>query len=955
MAYRKKLIEVALPLEAINEASAREKSIRHGHPSTLHLWWARRPLAAARAVIFSSLVDDPDSADALPAFVEACRKLPKGKNADLNDTPRMRLFDFIERLVQWESTTDEAILNTARELINIATEGNPPPLLDPFAGGGSIPLEAQRLGLEAHASDLNPVAVMINKAQIEIPPRFANRPPVNPRDRQRMNSSEGWKGAAGLAADVRYYGEWMRDKAWERIGHLYPKHNGETVIAWIWARTVKSPNPAIDVQVPLVRSFELSKKKGKRAWIEPIVDPQTKQVSFVVCREQDGDDPKTIQEGTVNRRGGRCIVTGVPIPFDYIRAEGKAGRIGAVMMAIVTEGAGKRNYYAPASEQIEIANVPVPPSVPNTDLPEQALGFRVQIYGMTKHRDLFTSRQLIALMTFSELVSEVREQAHRDAIAFGLPDDSVPLSEQGVGARAYAEAIAVYSLFTVDRLLLRLNSISGWDNSADLVRTIFARQTVSMSWDFAESNVFSNSTGAFADSPVWISEVLGSTKNGIFSNTLHNNSDQQDAATLFQRDRRIISTDPPYYDNIGYADLSDFFYVWMRPVLRNIYPELFGTMLVPKERELIAAPYRFGGSKEAANKHFEDGMVKAFSSMRRFSSEAYPLTVYYAFKQSEGEDADEETEERIEHIVSTGWETMLQGIIQSGFSVDGTWPMRTELPNRMRASGSNALASSIVLVCRSRSDDAPTVSRNRFIDLLRKELPAALKEMQSGNIAPVDLAQASIGPGMAIYSRYKAVLEPDGKPLAVRAALGLINQELDTYLAEQDGDIDGDTRFAIAWFDQFGFTEGEFGSADVLARAKNTSVRGIEEAGVVKSGRGKVKLVHWSEYDPGAYDPLSDKRATIWEATHHLIERLNSHGEEGAALLMNKMQPEIMGEARNLAYRLYSICERRGWADHARDYNTLVIQWPSIAERAAEIRKDAEENRATQQQKLFED
>lgn len=986
MPQAKKLIEVALPLEAINVASAREKSIRHGHPSTLHLWWARRPLAATRAVIFTSLVDDPDDPNALPAFVEACKRLPVGANVHANgDTPRMRLFDFIERLVTWEATTDEAILNTARELIQIATEGNPPPLLDPFAGGGSIPLEAQRLGLEAHASDLNPVAVMINKAQIEIPSRFANLPPVNPRDREQIGK-ESWRGATGLAADVRYYGEWMREKAFEKIGHLYPTHNGETVIAWIWARTVKSPNPAVNAHVPLVRSFILSKKKGRECWAKPIIEGNT--IRFEVTA---GAPPKG-EDGTVVRTGARDLISGEPIPFEYIREEGKAGRMGAMLMAIVTEGQSGRSYYSPNAEHVRIADVPIPDDAPRTALPEKALSFRVQVYGMDEHYKLFTPRQLVALTTFSDLVHEAREQAHADALTAGLPDDGIPLRDGGRGALAYAEAVSVYLAFAVDRQADRLSSIASWDVSRDNIRNTFGRQAIPMVWDYAEGNLFSGSGGSWGNNLEWVWKVLAQLP--AISTGL---AVQQDATQL-NLDAKTLSTDPPYYDNIGYADLSDYFYVWLRKSLRPIYPDIFGTMLVPKEPELIASPYRHGG-KEAANQHFESGMHQTFGNIRRFIRHDYPLTVYYAFKQQDAEaveeddaphpkslpqndggtlNSDSQTDDStLDEIASvspslassqgkgqenkgkthssTGWETMLTSLIDSGFSIDGTWPMRTELSNRMVGMGSNALASSIVLVCRPRAEDAPTSSRRAFLDALRRELPVALKDLQSGNIAPVDLAQSSIGPGMAIYSRYSAVLEADGSKMSVRAALGLINSALDEYLAEQDGDIDADTRFAVSWFEQFGFNEGEFGIADVLARAKNTSVAGVDAAGLVVTGRGKVKLKHWTEYDAGLWNPQEDKRPTIWEATHHLIERLNSHGETGSAMLMQQMPSDMAAEARNLAYRLYSICERKGWADHARDYNALVISWSGIGELAAQLRESAQRGDATVQMGLFGD
>ncbi len=936
MPSRKKLIEVALPLEAINVASAREKSIRHGHPSTLHLWWARRPLAACRAVIFSSLVDDPDDPEAPKAFVDACKKLPAKKNALANDTPRMRLFDFIETLVQWESTTDEKVLDKARKLILLATDGNPPPLLDPFAGGGSIPLEAQRLGLETYASDLNPVAVIINKAQIEIPPRFANQPPVNPRDRAKFASRSGWNGAKGLAADVRYYGEWMREKAWEQVGHLYPKHNGETIIAWIWARTVKSPNPALNVHVPLVRSFELSRNKKRKAWVEPEINPTTKEVSFKV-HTGEGKAPV----GTVNRRGAICIVSGVPIPFDYIRSEAKSGRMGQQLMAIVTEGKSGRSYYAPTVEQEQVANVAIPVDVPATDMPDQALGFRVQSYGMTKHIDMFTARQLKTLAVLSEVVKDVFGVVKADALEAGLPDDDLDFGQGGKGALAYAQAIATYLGLTPSKAVRFSSTQSFWRADENKLSRGFGRQTVSMTWDFAETNPFSDTGGDFEGLVNGTADVLEKV-------------DPFSAGTVVQHDAGVpldtiigsglISTDPPYYDNVSYADLSDIFYVWLRKSLRDIFPELFSTILVPKSQEMVAEPFRFGG-KEKSQQLFETRLNQAFTNMQSVQNPSYPLTVYYAYKQSETDedDSDEGSTSKVPTITSsTGWETMLEGLVKSGFQITGTLPIRTEGQTRMRSIGSNALASSIVLVCRSRSDNALTSSRRGFVDALRREIPVALKELQSGNIAPVDLAQASIGPGMAVYSRYKTVLEADGSRLSVRTALQLINQELDAYLAEQEGNMDADTRFALSWFEQFGFDEGAFGQADVLARAKNTSVQGVVEAFIARAGQGKVQLYTPTElYEYNAnWSPAEDKRATVWEATHHLIERLNRHSESGAAMLVAKMPDELSAEARALAYRLYNICERKGWADYARDYNALVISWPQITALAVEQKNE---------------
>ena len=938
MPQAKKLIEVALPLDAINAASAREKSIRHGHPSTLHLWWARRPLAAARAVIFTSLVDDPDDPNALPAFVEACKELPgDGPNVKTTgDSPRMRLFDFIERLVKWESTTDESIMGQARKLIQIATEGNPPPLLDPFAGGGSIPLEAQRLGLEAHASDLNPVAVMINKAMIEIPPRFAGMPPVNPEapiypHPKSLPHKEGgtskrrdtsWKRAAGLAADVRYYGEWMRERAFEKIGHLYPKHNDETVIAWLWARTVISPNPAVNAPVPLVRSFVLSKKKGRECWAKPVIEGTT--VRFEVTK---GLPPRD-EDGTVKRTGARCIVSGEPIPFEYIRAEGKAGRMGAQLMAIVTEGKRSRNYYSPADEHARIAESAEPKWKPVGHLPEKALSFRVQAYGMDEHHKLFTSRQLVALTTFSDLVHEARQLATGDALAAGLADDDVPLREGGRGARAYGEAVSVYLAFAVDRATDFWATLCNWINVVEAITHVFSRQALPMVWDYPEANPFSNRS---ANWMACVERVLGCF-DSLPTHTA-GYAQQTDARKLSEH-AKTLSTDPPYYDNIGYADLSDYFYVWMRPNLKDVYPDVFMTMDAPKKDELIASTYRHG-SKEKAKTFFEDGLRDAFSVLRNLVYDDYPLSVYYAFKQ---QDAGFMSGEVNAPVASTGWETMLTSLMKTRFTIVGTWPVRTEGGHRINAKGTNALASSIVLVCRPRPEDAPPISRRHFLAALRAEIPAAIAEMKTGSIAPVDMAQATIGPGMAIYSRYSAVLEADGTPLTVRMALVEINRALDEVLAEQDADLDPETRFAVGWFEERGFQEGDFGRANVLAQAKNTAVDSVALAGVVKSGGGKVRLINWREYDPGAYDPQQDKRPTVWEGTHHLIERLNHHGEVGAAALYNRLPAEVADAARDLAYRLYHVCERKGWAQDALDYNVLVSSWSEISRLAASER-----------------
>lgn len=926
MAYRKKLIEVALPLEAINQESAREKSIRHGHPSTLHLWWARRPLAACRAVLFSSLVDDPSSHP---------DKFPTGEE---QEKERERLFGIIERLVKWENINNQDVLGEARAEILKSTDGNPPPVYDPFCGGGSIPLEAQRLWLEAHGSDLNPVAVLITKALIEIPPKFKDMPPVNPEAQKKLKTSR-WYGAQGLAEDVRYYGKWMRDEAEKRIGHLYPKvklpqeyGGGEaTVIAWLWARTVKCPNPACGAQMPLVRSFALSTKKGKQARVEPVIDrSQNPPIARFEVKTSTGQS----SEGTVSRKGAVCICCGTPVALDYIRTEGKARRMGTQLIAIVAEGQRQRVYVAPTEEHEVIAFSAQPEWEPDTDLPEQALGFRVQGYGMTKHANLFTSRQLVTLTTFSDFVSEAREQVRRDAVAAGMPDESVSLSEGGKDAIAYADAVATYLGLGVSRLADNSSSLVLWSQSRDQLVHTFGRQALPMVWDFAEANTFSGSAGDFNITISSIVRSLESLPATELYFVAQSQSKQNDATTTINSSRSLlISTDPPYYDAVPYADLSDFFYVWLRRSLNSVYADLFATLLVPKSQELVAEPFRHG-SREKAQHFFEEGLKKAFFQVRAAAHPEYPLTVYYAFKQAETDENDEGNGSNQISVASTGWETMLEGLMQSGFNITGTWPMRTEKPGGLRDFRRNALASSIVLVCRLRPESAPSTTRRQFLTALKRELPEALKTLQQGNIAPVDLAQASIGPGMAVFSRYAKVLEADGTPMRVRTALQLINQTLDEFLTEQEGEFDADTRWALTWFEQHQFDEGKYGDAETLSKAKNTSVTGLVNSGILKAKGGKVQLLRRDEL-PDNWTPEQDDRTPDWEVAQHLIWTLDQKGESGASVLLSKLGDR--GEvARDLAYRLYSICDRKSWTQEAIAYNSLVISWPEISRLAAE-------------------
>ena len=945
----KKLIEVALPLDAVNEAAAHEKSIRHGHPSTLHLWWARRPLAAARAVIFAQMVNDPSWKWELEKPGEIPPNYIKASWA----ASRNRLFAIIKELVKWENTTNEAVLDRARAEIRkswretcelnrhhpqAAELFDPeklPAFHDPFAGGGALPLEAQRLGLEAYASDLNPVAVLINKAMIEIPPKFAGRPPVNPEARNSQDSwSKQWSSAQGLAEDVRYYGQCIRDEAEKRIGHLYPpveitadmaKERPDltplvgqklTVVAWIWVRTVKSPNPAFrHVDVPLASTFVLSSKEGRQAYVEPIITGDNYQFTVKI-----GRPPAQAKDGTKLARGNfRCLLTQAPISADYTRGEAAGGRMGARLMAMVAEGRNARVYLSPTQAQEDAARSAQPDWKPDVEFFRQALGFRVGNYGMTKWSDLFTARQLVALTTFSNLITEARQRIERDAIASDMADDGIRLEAGGAGAKAYAEAISIYLSFVMSKVADRGSSLTRWMPTRDSMYNTFARQALSMMWDFVEVNSIGEQTGGFSESLRWTAESLEGTATITQGHVFQANALDAKVARV-----PVISTDPPYYDNIGYADLSDFFYVWLRYPLKPVFPSLFSTVAVPKAEELVATPARHGG-KEKAEAFFLSGMTKAMHRIADQSHPSSPVTIYYAFKQSE---TDKEA-----GTVSTGWETFLDATIRAGFAISGTWPMRTELGNRMRGQDSNALASSVVLVCRPRLAMAETISRRSFLRELNQVLPEALDEMTRGSgddrspVAPVDLSQAIIGPGMAVFSKYAAVLEADGTPMSVQTALRLINR----FLAEDD--FDHDTQFCLHWFEQYGWKEGRFGEADTLARAKGTSVDGVKQSGVLYATGGVVRLLKWSEY-PTEWDPATDDRLPIWEALHHLIRIFKTEGESGAGKVLASVAAKAE-PTRQLAYRLYTLCERAGWAEDARAYNEIVTSWSAIESAAA--------------------
>jgi putative DNA methylase len=954
----RKLIEVALPLDKINDACAHEKMPGIGpHPRGIHLWWARRPLAAARSVIFAQMVNDPS----WKWEMEHSGEVPPNHLKASWAKSRKRLFAIIEDLVKWENTDNEEVLERARVEIRNSWQdvcalnaGHPlhetlfkkedvPSLHDPFSGGGAIPIEAERLGLKPYATDLNPVAVLINKAMIEIPPTFFGSCAVNPESkREKLLIERKWCGTEGLAEDIQYYGNWMRDEAKRLIGQHYPEieitpelaqnrpdlqpYSGQhlKVITWIWARTVLSPNPAFsECHTPIIKSYKLATKGGEDFWIEPIVDLEMKRIRFSL---KVGKAPLE-KSGTIGRQGARCLFSNSPIALDYISGEGKAGRLGQTLIAIVADGKNGRIYLPPTAEHEQAAILPKVNNIPTTEIEHWVSCTNCVVYGLTQFEDLFTNRQMLALETFSTLLTDrVVKDVERHAVDAGFKLDNIGIANGGNQARAYAEAVATYLSFAISRTADFGNSLCNWSPSNQKVMHLFGKQAIPMVWDFCEANVLEKVVGGFAPSAAYIASCVKKLPSTIRGQALQADAQNQEVTS-----GKVVSTDPPYYDNVPYSNLSDFFYIWLRKSMINIYPELFKTIVVPRKEELVATATRHGG-KENAHRFFLDGMTVAMTNIAKQAHPAVPITIYYAFKQSE-------TTVK-EGTFSPGWETFLNAVITSGLSITGTWPLRSEQQYRMMGMGMNALASSIVLVCRLRPAHAATISRRQFLRELNALLPEALDEMTKGAegehspVAPVDLSQAIIGPGMAVFSKYAAVLEADGSPMSVRTALQLINR----FLAEDD--FDADTQFCLHWFEQHGWSEGLFGTADTLSRGKGTSVDAMKEAGVLYSGGGKVRLLKWAEY-PSDWDPRKDARTPIWEALHQLIRALKQGGESLSGALLAALGGKA-DAVRQLAYRLYTLCERLGQADDARAYNELITSWTGIESAANSVTNPAD-------------
>lgn len=898
--YKPKLIEVALPLVAINDACAKEKTVKHGHPSNLHMYWARRPLAAARAVLWATLVDDPSGRSDLDESQQA--------------EERERLFQTLSRLASWENSDDRELLREARAELERAYPQGLPRVVDPFGGGGAIAIEAQRLGLPVTSGDINPVAVLIQRAVTELPRRFRGLPAISAEGRLTEATSAD---SDGLGEDVLHYGLALRDSVANSLAELYPSvhHEGAELqpIAWVWARTVQSPDPSWNGHVPLVGSWVLSKKPGKpKVWIEPVVDRAAQEIRYEL---RTGGEPNL--DRTISRGSGVCVATGATIPADYIKSEGVAGRIGSALMAIVADGPNGRVFVRPTENHVEAAAR----AVPSEETISGAMSRHPQYmgtprYGLDEWRKLFTPRQLVALTALSEGLKSMHTEIESDAQRAGVGDDDRPLRDGGSGPRAYADAIVTYLAMTIDKLADLANSLCRWEPVAQCPRQLFGRQAVSMVWDFAEGNPFGQRSGSFQ-------VLLEGQKRVLQGKGLRERASE---ATVVQRDARslvsaerdvVVSTDPPYYDAVPYADISDFFYVWLRRSLSDIFPDECATLLTPKSEEMVADYQRYG-SREGAERHFEDSMAEFMKEVAAAQRSDTPFTIYYAYKATEVANGEAR---------STGWDTFLSAVLDAGLQVTATWPLRTENASRLRAMKSNALASSIVLSCRQRQTTAPLASRGEFMAALRSELPEAVRVLQSGNIAPVDLAQSTIGPGIKVFSRYAKVVEADGSSMSVSDALAIINDVLGEVLDGEEAELDRDTRFAVTWYTQNGYNPGRSGDADAQARAKNTSLRGIEDSGIGEARGGQFRLFERSELDP-TWDPVDDERRTVWEATQYLVAALE-RSETEAAELLHRMGG-YADRARQLAYVLFQRATDKGWAEEAGAYNGLITAWPSL-------------------------
>jgi putative DNA methylase len=876
----RKLIEVALPIEAISAASRREKDKKTGTIRNVHKWFAPMPGPAWRALLFAAIVDDPD-----------------------DEADRKKLLDLIERLVPADGGPPAPdALAEAKKLIAEVTLGDLPTVLDPFCGGGSTLVEAQRLGLPTVGSDLNPVPALITRVLTELVPKVAGRPPLV-GDPTQLGGIVG-KPLDGFLADVWHYGELVRERVWQQIGDLYPSAaGGGTIVAWLWARTVACKNPPCRAVSPLVSSFELSRRRGSACWVEPIVKLDHSGVRFEI-RSGAGQPPTPTKLG----RGGnfRCAVCGeAAIDESYVKEEGRAGRLGLQLMAVAVDGPSGRSYVspdlAPQRPQVNASD-----DIGDIELADDHRNLWCVGYGVRSVSDLFVDRQLVALSAFADAVASV-------------PAEVVDAG----GDLEYASSIASVLGLAVGKLAMANSTQARWRLRAveSKAEPAFSRQALPMVWDFAEVNPFGGSVGDWSQQVKAVSGGLERLPLGGVGRV--SALDARFASTLLEAPG-LVATDPPYFAQIGYADLSDYFYVWLRRALKDVHPDLLATIATPKGSELIAAPHRHGGDRAAASRAFVEGFTETFHALVSVTRPELPMLIVYAHRQEESEDGG---------LTATAWDAMLTAILDAGLRIVGTWPVHATGSSRQIGLGTNALASYVVLVCRPQLAGARVGDLPSFVAALRAELPSAIRRVQEAAISAIDLGQAAIGPGMAVFSRFAYVVDPaTGQRMTVHRALELINMVRAEVIDDFAGALSPETRWAMTWFRDFGFGEADSGEAEKLFTTTNTSLGQLEAAGIATSSRGKIRLLRRDEL-PDNWDPETDTRRPEWETLQHLVKRHEEGGLEAAGALLRRVQGDA-DAVRELAYWIVDKCQFSQSAE-VQPFDALIVDWPKIAEVAA--------------------
>ena len=856
----KRLIEVSLPLAKISQQSAREKSIRHGHISTLHIWWARRPLAAMRAAIFAALIPAPD-----------------------DDAERERLERLIAAIVDWDQVKagNSQAIEEARARIRRAFPDRPPRLLDPFMGGGATGLEALRLGCETHALELNPVAHLIELCTLVYPQRYGSGETEEQRrtgdrrsptaDRRQLTlpgSAPTGGGGRTLADDVRHWGRWVLERAREEIGHLYANPTGdETIVGYLWARTVRCPNPACGAEMPLVRQWWLAKTKRRKIALRPRVNREARRITFEVIDvgAQHAAPDFDPGRGTSSRGHATCLACGQVADVTYIRAEGKAGRMGEMPLAVIYEQEKTGKGYRPFTEQDEelfqkalTLLGELDENAPDEPLPPVGtLGFRVQRYGLTRWGDLFNARQTLALLTFSRQV----RAAHEAMLAEGMDPER-------------AKAVTTYLSVIVDRLADYNTTLCTWHNTGEKINHTFGRQALPMIWDYTELNPFSGATGDWSGAMAWITRVIEHAARTSGRPAI---ARQGTATRLPWPDGHFdaLITDPPYYDAVPYADLSDFFYVWLKRSIGFLHPKVFRTPLTPKSAEIIQEPARHDDDA-TAKAFYEREMTRAFAEARRVLRPDGVFVVVFAHKST------------------AAWETLLNSLLEAGLVVTASWPLHTERPGRLRAHESAALASSIFIVCRAR-----VAGGEGYFDDVREELAATIRERLDffwrQDIRGADFFISAIGPAVSVFGRYRRVYRLDGSEVGVGELLNLVQAMVSEYALDrilngggtQVGGVDAPTRYYILHRWAYGRGKIPFDDAMRLAMALGADVSALMgRRGLLKQSGETVRLLGPKERAGVGGLGLPDRAgrsASVIDVLHRAATLWESGDREGLA------------------------------------------------------------------------